>query len=870
MVLLHSSCLTLFSPSLSAVREKEIRSSGRSRQPVAIKEFSPPPRHRPAAPQKGTILENSNHRPVSTSNGVHASSSRRPLKEFELPDFLSKKEMHQRRLKEEQGTANATRQLGDLNFNDTGDSSHRVMIPKEEHASQNFMRNKESSRSEQQHLQVANASRDKPRKGKSPKETSIQVEAQVNRNYEQMNGERSSHEQSAFEHGSEGLLMTREELSRLRRSGKSRTTAQNAFEGSQHSLQSATGPMTPRLKHDLAEKTSSKASSDTDSERRVHIARQVELEKVTEGGYVDYSLKRKYKKGPRENGQKHAQTLVNGKSSLRPAGRTPGEQQQQQHKQMNKHHPLSDSDSAQSASSHSFTDPLPSAYEKSKFSPSVRDHTQLIKDLNLGGRSPSRLYMNAYRDSLSGPEDIESPSQRHSDRDTSMGYVDSSFEDNRRVKRKDSLQAHLRTRIKRMEITNQDFERPRYDSDSTTVSDPSVFDDIPPFAVARKSATRVQSLNDLPDDILLRLFSFLPNMDLCRASGVCRKWQTLCWDPLLWENIEIVNYQDSDINKILRNLLSKLAISTEGRFSLTVHSVKLNGCELLADKGLGFIAKYCIDLEELHIANCCCLTSKGLQDVLQNCHNLQFLDASGISCINSICSPKANGFALGDYGSFLQLRHLDMSDCMAFDDLGLRLVGLSCGLLENLYLRRCGRISDIGVKHIASHCPHLRELSLSGCAKVRDYSLREIAKHAASLKYLSVAKCPVTDNGIKQIGKHCVRLKYLNMRGCEGVTDVGITHVAQNCLKLRSLDAGKCNMTDNGLHTIGIHCPQLRKLSIKGCDRVSDAGVQSIAAQCCSLQYLNVQECNLHYETFVFIREHCKNCIIEHTCPAFF
>ena len=830
-----------------------MRTSVRSRQPVSSERFSPPPipKHHPAVTQARASIHNSNHRPVSDTNGVHSSSfSQVPRKEFELPDFLSKEEV----LPDMQ----ERRQVKDPRSVDSG-HPHNGGVTSGERVHQNVTRSQGSVSSDPQQHQAMYAVRDKPRRSNGSRQTDIVVEAQINRSYPQMNGQPA--EQKKSEERSEALLMTREELNRLRKPGRGRG---NALSGSQPSLASSADLATPRSDHGF----SSKTSSDTDSEKRVRISQQVHMFQVNEDDYdhPDYTLKRKYKKGSRDSGNTPT-ALTNGNSRLRPGVYTPREK-------LPPHHALSDSDSMKSTSSHSFTDPLPPGVLKNKFSPSVRDHTQLLKDLNLRDRAPNNGYYSASRDSLSGPEEMEpSLPHRYSDWDTSMGYVDSSIEEgNKKVtcKRKNSLQAQLRSRIRHMEISNQDYQRPRYDSDSTTVSDPSVFDDTPLFTVARRAGARMQSLNDLPDDILLRIFSFLSNMELCNASGVCQKWQELCWDPLLWESIEILNYQDSDINKVLRNLLTKLARSTDGRYCLMVRSLKLNGCELLADKGLGFVARYCIDLEELQISNCCCVTGKGLQDILRNCQSLRFLDASGVSCITSIGAPTTNGFAGNDYGSFLQLRHLDISDCVAFDDLGLRHVALSCGLLENLYLRRCNRVSDVGVKHVASRCPHLREVSLSDCLKVRDFSLRELAKNAANLKYLSVAKCPITDSGIKQIGKHCARLKYLNLRGCEGVTDISISHVAQNCLKLRSFDAGKCNITDSGLHTIGVHCPQLRKLSIKGCDQVSDAGVQSIAAQCCSLQYLNVQECNLGYETFVFIREHCKNCIIEHTCPAFF
>ena len=549
----------------------------------------------------------------------------------------------------------------------------------------------------------------------------------------------------------------------------------------------------------------------------------------------------------------------------------------------NDHIALTDTDSLQSNSSHSFS------HSYSHPSSRTENHTWSNQDrlsvrVTASDRFSPRVSSvnNGDKDFALKSEETDSASPgsisvrkpRVLSSDKSLGYINSSVDDDssNKVKRTNSLQAQLRSKIKKYEAT-RDFEghkhRERLDSDSTTISETSFFSDGLPSCLPRKSAVKMHSINELPEELLMKILNYLPTSELCKSSGVCRKWQYLCWDPELWRRITILNYQDSNINRVLKNLLSKLAMRTQG-YCLTVQSVKLNGCELLSDKALGFIARFCIDIEELEIVGCCCITSKGLQDILTSCHNLCSLDLTGCSCVNSVSAPMTNGFSLGDRGSFLQLRHLNLSDCVAFDDLGLRTVGLRCGLLENLYLRRCNRVTDVGIKHVANHCLVLKELSVSDCYKVRDFSLKEVSRHISGLKYLSVAKCPVTDAGVKCIGKRCVRLKYLNVRGCEGVSDVGIVHVVQNCLKLRSLDIGKCSITDSALQTIGIHCPQLKKLSLKGCAGISDTGVKSVAAQCCSLQYLNVQECNLDYETFAYIREHCRNCIIEHTCPAFF
>lgn len=819
--------------------------------------------------------------PVAVNSTQRESSIHLPLKEYEVPDFL--KDTQPQRNHENGTSPVVKRNLKDPDFSSRG--SQGLMIPREELAVPEFLRNSDDRQGNErmQHSgnnTAANYKSGVPQanvrtenKGRAerqrPSNSAAKVESNGLRDYGKMNGE-----QRVYDHSREAIAVHKQDQD-LRAARKQQ---QNMQTGEfQKKLGWATTDSADKivqlgtsLKGNL--RVSSKTSSDTDSDvKPQNRITFVENEREATGANDDLSLKRKYKKGGNK-GKSKGQSGGKGIGMAQRPEPSARVQMDPGGRRKSNNWPT-DTDSVQSTSSQSFTEPVSTiSSDRDKFSVAVRDHRNLKVNFKSNGLLSSTAKLPAASNGHA-EGDFDSPlsTQRNGKLiNTSLGYNESSpEEDPRKVKRKDSLQAHLRNRITKLEKVKPPLPRARYDSDSTTISDHSAFEDIfPPFP-RRKSTSGLHSLNDLPEDILILILSYLSTKDLCKASGVCQKWQMLCWDPVLWSSIQIFNYQDSDINKVLRNILAKLAMDTQG-YCITVHSVKLNGCELLSDKGLGFVARFCIDLEELDVSGCCCITSKGLHDILLNCHTLTHLDTSGCTCVNSVSAPVANGFGLGHHGSFLQLRYLDLSDCVAFDDLGMRVVGLSCGLLENLYLRRCNRVTDVGIKHIAQHCVHLKELSVSDCFKVRDFSMKEIAKNCAGLKYLSAAKCPVTDTAMKYIGKHCVKLKYLNIRGCESVSDVGLTHIVQNCFKLRSLDAGKCDITDNGLHIIGIHCPQLKKLSIRGCERVTDTGVKTIAAQCCSVQYLNLQECNLSYETFMYIREHCKNCVIEHTCPAFF
>lgn len=58
----------------------------------------------------------------------------------------------------------------------------------------------------------------------------------------------------------------------------------------------------------------------------------------------------------------------------------------------------------------------------------------------------------------------------------------------------------------------------------------------------------------------------------------------------------------------------------------------------------------------------------------------------------------------------LLLQYLDLTDCMAIDDMGLKIVVKNCPQLVYLYLRRCIQITGEFFKHLP---PNLTNYSLS-------------------------------------------------------------------------------------------------------------------------------------------------------------
>ena len=64
-------------------------------------------------------------------------------------------------------------------------------------------------------------------------------------------------------------------------------------------------------------------------------------------------------------------------------------------------------------------------------------------------------------------------------------------------------------------------------------------------------ASQPRSINDLPDEILLKILSHIGHEDLCLIiAKVCEKWNTLAKDVILWKTFSYECDVSSDIRRI--------------------------------------------------------------------------------------------------------------------------------------------------------------------------------------------------------------------------------------------------------------------------------------------------------------------------------
>lgn len=55
----------------------------------------------------------------------------------------------------------------------------------------------------------------------------------------------------------------------------------------------------------------------------------------------------------------------------------------------------------------------------------------------------------------------------------------------------------------------------------------------------------------LTDDMVVRIFSFLPSMQLALCARVSRRWHVLAWEPQLWSTI-VLSGENLSVDRALK------------------------------------------------------------------------------------------------------------------------------------------------------------------------------------------------------------------------------------------------------------------------------------------------------------------------------
>ncbi|KRX18259.1 F-box/LRR-repeat protein 2 [Trichinella nelsoni] len=366
----------------------------------------------------------------------------------------------------------------------------------------------------------------------------------------------------------------------------------------------------------------------------------------------------------------------------------------------------------------------------------------------------------------------------------------------------------------------------------------------------------------LPEELILRIFSYLDIVSLCRCAQVCRTWNILALDGSNWQNVDLFQFQKDIKASVVENLAKRC-----GGF---LKKLSLRGCESVQDGALDTFARKCNFIEELNLEKCKRLSDSTCESLGLHCKRLRVLN---LDCISGITERGLKFISDG----CPNLEWLNISWCNHISDEGLEAIAKGSKRMKALICKGCTGLTDEGLRHVGEHCHDLRVLNLQSCSHITDQGISYIANGCHRLDYLCLSMCSrITDRALQSLSLGCQLLKDLEVSGCSLLTDSGFHALAKLALVRFEKTAASVAfktlflsfflfrivtilnewiwkivlwyvficffITDQTASHLATGCRNLIELSLSHCELITDEGIRSLAQGLSAQEKLNVLE----------------------------
>ncbi|XP_042509870.1 F-box protein At5g51380-like isoform X2 [Macadamia integrifolia] len=344
----------------------------------------------------------------------------------------------------------------------------------------------------------------------------------------------------------------------------------------------------------------------------------------------------------------------------------------------------------------------------------------------------------------------------------------------------------------------------------------------------------------LTDELLLRIFSKLPDCQRNPNSLVCKRWlnlqgrlvhsvKLLDWDFLISGRLlsRFPNLTDVDLVAACIDSPRSSGILLTHKF-LSVHLDSDFWPEFvpeknllppaLIDRGLRVLAQGFPNLRKL-VLNAA--TVSGLSSVAEECPTLQELELHrctdlslrGISACKNLQILKLIGTVDGFYSSVVS-------------DIGLTFLANGCKRVVKLELSGCEGSYD-GIKAIGQCCHMLEELTL--CDHRMDGGWMAALSFCGNLKTLRLQSCKRIDptpGPVEHLGS-LPTLERLQLQRCQLRDQQSMKSLMLVCDAVREMVFQDCWGLDNEMFTFASHCRRVKILSLEGCSLLTTDGLES-------------------------------------------
>ena len=354
---------------------------------------------------------------------------------------------------------------------------------------------------------------------------------------------------------------------------------------------------------------------------------------------------------------------------------------------------------------------------------------------------------------------------------------------------------------------------------------------LPPRQATPQRRGSRQGRGILPENILVQILQHLSLADIMRARLTSVHWSKLiATSPDLLHELNLSQFNRKVTDTVLVNHICPF-VGHRPRL------ININNCYHITDEGFVALATYCSgNVNLLKMKSVWDINAQAIAEMVDRAKNIEEIDFSNCRKVSDSLLSRVVGWSVrSENGSATpeskvvgcpKLSKLTLSYCKHISDSSMHILATQASQrLRHLDLTRCTTISDIGFKYWAeTSFPRLQKLTLADCTYLSDHAILSLARAAKGLRELDLVSPP---DPLHMMYHHTNNPP---QSFCCALSDAAVEILCRNCRNLRILDLAFCGsaVSDASLAFIGFYLRELRVLSVRGCVRVTGAGVEAV------------------------------------------
>ena len=339
-------------------------------------------------------------------------------------------------------------------------------------------------------------------------------------------------------------------------------------------------------------------------------------------------------------------------------------------------------------------------------------------------------------------------------------------------------------------------------------------------------------LNQVSDDVLLNIFSFLRKKDLCEVAKVNRRCRRVSYDSSLWKELNLRRMVHGHASDFLNDMIpAKLTSLRKVHFG-AMH-IKL--------KTLKSILFRCKKLETVIFGRGCKLQKNPRKRTLFIPSTIITLDmrlARGDFEFLLASGPRFQ--SLLNFGIGRDSYSTNFFPHMFCQATSLRILDLT----------NCDGLVDDQLYDVFGRCTQLESLCLIGCRKLVGTFFPTLVRNCIQLRTLLIRYVPITDTILCSCDWELLPLEEIDISACPEITSVGLFALLTKLNRIRYLNMSYCGIghavTDVILEQLFEHgiSSHLEMLDIRWSFLVSSDNLRQFLSKCKNLRYLGIYQSN--------------------------